>query len=184
MTRFLVAFWCTLSLSLPAHAVDPPPLVPDAPAVSPPAPAGTSLREPPLEPPDIPPGPEVRLSLTRGTAAPFEGVLLDPATMVRWTNRILWLQNQLRAQYDAHLAFEEATRVSYERYSIAVEQSHFRETEWQNAERERLIQEAERLRTRITALERRPPHRAFAIGFGLGAGAILLSTLVGVWIGH
>ena len=42
----------------------------------------------------------------------------------------------------------------------------------------------DRANRRIAALERRPPHRAFAIGMGLGAGLSLVATGLGIWAAH
>lgn len=123
--------------------------------------------------------PDVRLELRRGTAAPYDGILFDAPTLVRWVNRIQWLETRLRLEHTLHVSLEEATRQSYQELTTRLTESYEREI----AESRRILvatQEAlDRATQRITRLERRPPHRAFAIGASLGASVVLAAGITG-----
>ncbi len=77
---------------------------------------------------DIPPGPDVIVSVRAGQAAPFSGQLYDPKTALRWAN---WI-DQLRAlrAADAELADErraaevdlckQTAQIADEKYKVVV----------------------------------------------------------------
>lgn len=123
--------------------------------------------------------PDLRLELRRGTAAPYDGILFDAPTLVRWTNRVLWLENRLRLEHDLHLQLEAATRTSHEALVLQLTTSYERELTVNRALLEDTQEDLERARRRIATLERRPAHRAFSVGLGLGASLSLTAGFVG-----
>lgn len=128
--------------------------------------------------------PDVRVALQPRQLAPFEGILFDPGTLVRWTQRIEWLENRLHLEHELHVQLEDASRQSYQTLTTQLTESYEREI---SADREILsdTQAAlERAQQRIAELERRPPHRAFAIGMGLGAGLTLGAGVLGAVLAH
>ena len=128
--------------------------------------------------------PDTRLELRRTAAAPFDGILFDAPTLVRWTARIRWLEARLRLEHDLHVELEDAARQSYQTLVTRLTTSYEREI----TEQRELIDEAstalERANRRIASLERRPPHRAFSIGMGLGAGLTMIATGLGIYAAH
>jgi len=128
--------------------------------------------------------PDTRLELRRGALAPFDGILFDPPTLVRWVNRIEWLQARLHLEHDLHVQLEEATRSSYQQLTAQLTDSYERELEADRRILEDTQAALDRAQRRITALERHPPHRAFAIGAGLGAGLVLSAGIVGAVLAH
>lgn len=128
--------------------------------------------------------PDTRIELRRTTLAPFDGILFDAPTLVRWVNRIQWLETRLHLEHDLHVSLEDATRQSYQTLMTQLTESYEREI----ATDRRLIDETqetlERAQRRIAELERHPPHRAFAIGAGLGAGLVLAAGITGAVIAH
>lgn len=128
--------------------------------------------------------PDTRLELRRGTAAPYDGILFDAPTLVRWVDRIRWLETRLRLEHDLHVELETAATTSYQTLITRLTESYEREILGQRE----IINEAhaaiERGNRRIAALERRPPHRAFSIGMGLGAGLTLIAAGIGVFAAH
>lgn len=123
--------------------------------------------------------PDVRVALQPRALAPFEGILFDPPTLVRWTQRIQWLERRLELEHDLHVQLEDASRQSYQELTAQLTASYEREL----AADRQIIDETgaalERSRRRISELERRPPHRAFAIGMGLGAGLTITAGVLG-----
>ncbi len=128
--------------------------------------------------------PDVRVALQPRALAPFEGILFDPPTLVRWAQRIEWLEHRLELEHTLHVQLEDASRASYQELTTQLTTSYERET---SADRQ-IISETQaaldRAERRITELERHPPHRAFAIGAGLGAGLTLAAGVLGAVLVH
>ena len=119
----------------------------------------------PMAAPDIPPGPEVRVNLLEGVRAPFQGILFDPPTAVRWTNQILWLRQRLLMEHQLHLEIEAGMRQSYEAYVANATQSYQRELAVHATELERTRSDLAAANARLQHIQEHP-HRGFAIGFG------------------
>lgn len=166
--RVLLTLLLVLGLPVVAQATDP---APDAhPGL-------------PFDPPDIPEGEEVRLTLRQGAQAPFSGVLFDPPTLTRWTNKILWLQYRLTLEHELHVRTEDTLRASFDRYAATVEQSYARELQWNQTE---LTQCRTNLETSTRSLARATAHpwRTFGAGMGIGATLILGAVITGAVLAH
>lgn len=128
--------------------------------------------------------PDTRLELRRGTAAPFDGILFDAPTLVRWAARIQWLESRLQLEHDLHVSLEAAATQSYQELVARLTESYERELTIDR----RLIDETQanldRANRRIAELEKHPRHRAFAIGAGIGAGLTLAAGVVGAVLSH
>lgn len=154
-----------------AHAQDAPPEVEPHPAAPMQIPSELML-------------PDVRVALQPRMLAPFEGILFDPPTLVRWAQRVEWLEHRLRLEHDLHVQLEEASRQSYQELTTQLTASYEREIATDRqiiAETQAALERAQR---RVAELERRPPHRAFAIGMGVGAGLVLAATVTGAVLAH
>lgn len=127
---------------------------------------------------DVPPGENVIVVLPEGGRAPFAGQLFDPATALRWGNRIV------RYRMRIHLLTEEL-RICHEERSVSTD----RQLDLQRASYER---EIEGLRTDLReqaaryegelAEHRNPPFYE-TWGFAFGMGVLVTGALVGVVAG-
>lgn len=159
-----------LLLPATAHASDPPPATDAHPGL-------------PFDPPTIPEGDDVRLTLRQGATTPFAGVLFDPPTLTRWTNRILWLQYRLTLEHDLHVRIEDTLQASHLQHVATLEQSYTRELDWTKTE---LTQCRADLRDTRAALARATAHpwRSFGLGMGTGAALILGAVITGAVLAH
>jgi hypothetical protein len=123
--------------------------------------------------------PDVRVALQPRALAPFEGVLFDPPTLVRWAQRIQWLEHRLELEHELHVQLEEATRASYQELTVQLTESYEREISTDRQIIDETQAALDRAHARLAELERRPPHRAFAIGTGFGAVMVLTAVIVG-----
>lgn len=169
MTR-VVAFLLALSFATPVAAQDSGPADPH-PGV-------------PFTAPDIPPGNDVRVVVRLREPAPFEGILFDPQTLVRWTNRIQWLEQRLHLEHELHVTAEEAARAAFARQLQSTVASYEREREWSDGELARTREDLAASRAHVARLERRPWYRSFGFGMGLGAGLVLTAGILGFMAGR
>lgn len=125
--------------------------------------------------PAIPPGDDRIEHVTSGARAPYEGMLLDLDTAIRWTNRLTWWQQtyELRLRTDAEVL--EATRASHATELRLVTESFEREIDHlRTSLREAVLRyEAELARYRS------PPFYE-TWGFAFGVGALLMGAVVGL----
>lgn len=149
-----------------------------------PAPAADPHPGVPFAAPSIPPGPDNRVVLHARELAPFEGILFDPTTLVRWTNRILWLESRLHLEHELHVTSEDAARAAFDRQLSTVVASYEREAAWNRGEQERLTADLTATRAHVARLERRPWYRSFGFGMGLGAGLVLTAGILGFMAGR
>jgi len=155
-------------------------------------PWSAAAQEPAAEPhpglpfvaPDIPPGDDVRVVLRARELAPFEGILFDATTLVRWTNRVRWLEQRLRLEHELHVSAEEAARAAYARELATVSASYEREAAYARGELDRTREDLAATRAHIARLERRPWYRSFGFGMGLGAGLVLTAGILGFTAGR
>lgn len=124
-------------------------------------------------PPDIPPGNDVIQPLSRGQAAPFQGMLLDTDTSIRWANRIRWYQGHTELLRLLQTELQVATSQHQARELQILERSYDREID---GLRDDLRKQAE-----VFARQSDPPfYRTFSFGLvvGLTGSAILMALTV------
>jgi hypothetical protein len=123
------------------------------------------------EPPAIPPGEDRIEHLTNGTRAPFEGMLLDIDTALRWTNALRWWPETYRLRMQHLETVTELRAESHESQLQLLRDGHARELEVLTARLMALSNELEQLRD--------PPFRKTR-AFGFLAGALVcILVLVG-----
>lgn len=124
----------------------------------------------PDTPPDLPPGDDTIEAVARGEAVPFQGMLLNTDTAIRWTNRLLWYQQALRLRSEH---FDDAV--------VMIQGSHARELGLIEASYAREIEGLRQdLRDQATAFARsQDPVFYETWGFALALGVVLAGTLVG-----
>jgi hypothetical protein len=81
------------------------------------------------EPPDLPPGEDRIEHLTLRAPAPFEGMLLDMDTSLRWTFALEWYRHELGLTIRTHRRELAALDASHERELTIVRESYEREIE-------------------------------------------------------
>lgn len=125
------------------------------------------------EPPDIPPGDDVITPLSRGTAAPHSGMLLDTDTAIRWTNRLTWFRNELSLTLRTHHRELVALDRSHARELRLIEESYAREIEG--------LREDLRAQAQTFAQAQAREHPWFdTFAFGAVVGVVLAGALVGL----
>lgn len=129
------------------------------------------------QPPDIPPGEDRIEALDPNERAPYQGMLLDIDTALRWTNRLRWYREELRLQVERFDASMLAVRQSCDAELEVVRQSMGREIEGLRGDIREQAQMFERSR-------RRPFYDTF--GFGLVLGVVLVGVVVGLaaWVAN
>ncbi len=135
---------------------------------------GQEKKEDPVAPelpPDIPPGEDVIEPLHRGEAAPFEGLLMDLDTSMRWANRLRWYRENTKLQLKLRDDTVAAVRASHQRELTLVTESYTREIEGCRGD---LRQQA----ATFAAASDTPFYKTFS--FGLVLGVILSGGLVGL----
>lgn len=128
-----------------------------------------------LSPPDLPPGEDRIEAVAAGVRAPFDGMLLDTDTAIRWTNRLLWWRETFQLRLHEHAAVLEALRRSHDTELTVVRESYEREIV---GLREDL--RASTLRYEAELAERRNPPFWETWGFAFGMGALAMGVIVGV----
>lgn len=128
--------------------------------------------------PVIPPGDDRIEHVVAGSRAPYDGMLLDTDTAIRWTNRITWLRETLRLRTEEHSRILAAIQASALRDQQILEQSYTRQIE-------ALRQD---LRDAVTRYERellrhRDPPFYETWGFAFGVGVLVTGIIVGVVAG-
>lgn len=126
-------------------------------------------------PPDLPPGEDRIEALSAGGRAPFDGMLLDTDTAIRWTNRLLWWRETFQLRLREHGAILEALRGSHVTEMTLTRESYEREI---TALRESL--RSSTLRYEQELAERRNPPFWETWGFAFGMGALAMGVVVGV----
>lgn len=121
-------------------------------------------------PPDLPPGDDTIEAVSQGEAAPFQGMLLNTDTAIRWTNRLLWYRQALRLRSEH---FDDAVVMiqgSHARELGLIEGSYGREIEGLRQD----------LRDQAAAFaQSQDPAFYETWGFALALGVVLAGTLVG-----
>lgn len=127
------------------------------------------------QPPDIPPGEDRIESVEAGARAPYQGMLLDIDTALRWTNRLRWYREELRLQVQRFDASMLAVRQSCDAEIEVVRSSLTREVEGLRLDIREQAQAFERSR-------KRPFYDTFT--FGLVLGVVVVGVIVGLtaWI--
>lgn len=115
-------------------------------------------------PPAIPPGEDRIEHLPNGSRAPFEGMLLDLDTAIRWTNALRWWPETYRLRMEHLEAVADLRAESHERQLQILRDGHARELEVLTTRLVALSNELEQLRD--------PPFRKTR-AFGFLAGALV-----------
>jgi hypothetical protein len=123
-------------------------------------------------PPAMPPGEDRIEYLPTRTPAPFEGMLLDVDTAIRWMNARRWYQNELRLRERRAEEILRAVRESQGRELALVEASYRREI---LGLRQDLRDQARTLNEALVEARRDPPfYKTFGFGLLLGVGVSVL----------
>lgn len=126
-------------------------------------------------PPQIPPGQDRIEHIEEGARAPYEGMLLDIDTAIRWTNQLRWWPRTFQLHLDQQEEVLQAERSSFQLRLDILDESRVREIE---GLRQDLRDQAETYATRIARLED-PPF--WETGwFGFICGAVLVGAAVAV----
>ena len=128
-------------------------------------------------PPDIPPGNDRIEHVEAGAAAPYEGMLLDMDTAIRWTNRLRWWPETYRLRLREAGELRVAEQGSYETRIRIVTESFTREIEGLRSD---LREQAQRYEEQLERL-RNPPF--WETGwFGFTMGVVLMGLAVGAGV--
>lgn len=128
-----------------------------------------------LQPPDLPPGEDRIEAVTAASRAPYDGMLLDMDTAIRWTNRLTWYRETLQLRLREASEVLAAVRQSHETEITVLRESYVREIE---ALRTDLRTQVLRYETEL-ARHRDPPFYE-TWGFAFGMGALAMGVVVGV----
>lgn len=127
------------------------------------------------QPPDIPPGEDQIEYLERNERAPYNGMILDMDTSIRWTNRLRWWPEYHQLRMD-EVTERHAAQMASLRAQMEIMRSH--DQERIDGLRLDLQTQATQYAEEINGL-RSPPFWEKA-WFGFTMGVILVSAAVGV----
>lgn len=134
--------------------------------------------EEPVVAPDVPPGDDVIEHLALRAPAPFEGMLLDMDTSIRWTHRIEWYRAELLVQHRTRISLLAAERHSHEVELTLTRESYEREI---TGLRTDLREQAAAAAQALAQAREHPWYDTFS--FGLTIGVLASALLVGVTAG-
>jgi hypothetical protein len=149
VNRLGLAFLLTLLFVAQAHAQEAAPVEP--------APAGDV---------DVPPGPNVIVTLDAGARAPFAGQLFDAATATRWGNRITRYRMTIRLLNEELRLCREESAASTDRQLQIVQDSATRQLD---ALRQDLREQVARYEGELQRYRNPPFYETWAFAFGVGA---------------
>jgi hypothetical protein len=133
--------------------------------------------------PNVPPGDDRIEHLTLRAPAPYEGMLLDLDTSIRWTHRLEWYRAELELQVRTRVSLLDAERRSHETELTLVRESYDREVEGLRADiREQATRYEEEL-ARLRAPEPFWESWGFAFGVGVLVTGIVVAVVGGVLAG-
>ena len=130
-----------------------------------------AAQEPSTTPPDIPPGEDHIESVAQGGRSPFDGMVLDTDTAIRWTNRLRWYHEVLGLRLRQSAQAEAVVQESHARELRLVEASYAREIAGLRSD----IRE----QAQIFARSQEDPAFYETWGFALTLGVVLAGVLVG-----
>ena len=131
-------------------------------------PAAAAAQEVPT-PPEIPPGADRIETMIAGRPAPFNGMLLDTDTAIRWTNRLLWWRETYRLQLRSDAEIRTALSRSRETELTIVQESYTREIDALRATVRELTARYER---QLQSYRSPPFYAQWGFAFGLGATVV------------
>lgn len=128
--------------------------------------------------PSIPPGEDRIEHLRLSAPAPYEGMILDMDTSIRWTNRLRWYQYQLQLQVDQQSVMLNQSEESCQRRLHLIEESYSREV---TGLRSDLRDQAHRYEAALAAARHQEWYESW--GFAFVLGAVLAGALLGLGAG-
>lgn len=131
------------------------------------------------EPPQIPPGEDRIEHVQRGVRAPYEGMLLDMDTAIRWTNQLRWWPETFQLRLLEQQELLEAERNSFRLRLNILDESRTREIEGLRVD---LREQAETYERRIARLEDPPFWQTGWFGFVCGVVVVGIGVAVGAII--
>ena len=129
--------------------------------------------------PDVPPGEDRIEHLALRAPAPFEGMLLDMDTSIRWTHRMEWYRAELELQVRTRVSLLTAERRSHETELTLTRESYEREIDGLRTD---IRAQATRYEEELTRL-RAPEPFWESWGFAFGMGVLVTGIIVGLVVG-
>ena len=131
-----------------------------------------------LSPPDLPPGEDRIEAMAAGSRAPFDGMLLDTDTSIRWLNRLRWWRETFQLRLRQNEEILDALRRSHSTELGVVRSSYEREISGlRDTARDLMLNYEQQLQR-----YRNPPFYE-TWGFAFGMGVVVVSVVVGVIAG-
>ena len=133
-------------------------------------------------PPDIPPGEDHIEAMTSGERAPFNGMLLETDTAIRWINRLRWWRETFQLRLDERDEILAALRRSHVTEIEIIRQSYEREI---TGLREDLRQMADLYERQLERYRNPPFYENWGFSFSMGvlAAGVVVGAIAGVVAG-